>query len=82
MVQTTGSSRRLNPSPSRGSGNRATPFRRPSRGSPHFVRVTGGLHHRLISNVPSGQLLSSNPLDGKLIITFSLARDIVVALQI
>src|SRR5437773_7862094 len=26
-----------------------------------LVRVTGGLHHRLISHVPSGQLLASNP---------------------
>src|SRR5439155_5771651 len=28
------------------------PFRRPCRGSPHFVVGTGGLHHRLISATP------------------------------
>src|SRR6266404_5523700 len=32
------------------------PFRRPCRGSSHIVCVTGGLYHRLMSNVPSGQV--------------------------
>src|SRR5438105_5020315 len=60
-MQTTGSSSRLNPSPGRGCGNRAIPFRRPCRGSPHFVVGTGGLHHRLISATPPAFVIDAVP---------------------
>ena len=36
-------------------------FRRPSRGSPHFVFVTGGLHHRLISTTPPASAINAVP---------------------
>jgi len=37
------------------------PFRRPCRGSPHFVVGTGGLHHRLISATPPAFVIDAVP---------------------
>src|SRR5439155_1292321 len=37
------------------------PFRRPCRGSPHFVVGTGGLHHRLISATPPASFILCRP---------------------
>ena len=56
MVQTTGASPTLIQAPAGAAESVPQRFRRPCRGSSNFLSVTGGLHHRLISNVPSGQL--------------------------
>src|SRR5437763_4206870 len=37
------------------------PFRRPCRGSPHFVAGAGGLHHRLISATPPAFVIDAVP---------------------
>jgi hypothetical protein len=51
-----------NPSPERGGGNGATRIPPPFQGSPHFVFVTGGLRHRLISATPPASIVPPIPI--------------------